>query len=578
MPSVIRSDRSPAPAQPMESPGLSGASIAHVMQHQSPAAPSPTKSSLTSRRLRGPRLSDPSSTAQVYGTSTYSSSSLSRGTSQSKTVTFRDVADVKEFETESSGAEEWEDEQMDEEDGDSWDEVLLGSGQHPQDRRYADSFEEATPSPEMDLSGLRRYGSLNSGTRGGRSPLQRERGAGYAEEEHEDEGYAGYVAALDHHSADQHEDEDQSTTANFIDSLVEDGYLSPPRSQSDPALEGYVQRDDIGLSLGESMEKIGSARTGYGVVDEAGVPFGRTHHAERQAAAQGVQRAHRESPVQQPALPRQGDGPMLRSADVRTPAVAQTNQHHDDIEAHQEGPFVDPFVTIQTATRINAGQSEQAQRQEGGIPLGRTSHAERAKVARVMATRGLGLGMPARPMVPFVQGTRHLEGEDDSDGEDDRGYSIPDLARIAKTDESQGWSSQQTNYDDRHLAHQQPVNLAPIVSPFPQDSEPNQDYEPNVVEGSMNGKRSLPKPPQPAPVIGMPSPVEKESKPTGQQPVTSPVSLEIDSVVQRLSPADQDVWPIPAIFAARLVKYDEPTVRCGLQSRIRIRQRMFRRA
>ena len=139
----------------------------------------------------------------------------------------------------------------------------------------------------MDLSGLRRYGSLISGTRGGRSPLQRERGAGYAEEEHEEEGYPGYVAALDHHSAHQHEDEDQSTTANFIDLLVEDGYLSPPRSQSDPALEGYVHRDDIGLSLGELMEKIGLARTGYGLVDEAGAPFGRTHHVERQAQRKG---------------------------------------------------------------------------------------------------------------------------------------------------------------------------------------------------------------------------------------------------------------------------------------------------
>ena len=75
--------------------------------------------------------------------------------------------------------------------------------------------------------------------------------------------------------------------------------------------------------------------------------------------------------------------------------------------------------------------------------------------------------MPARPMVPFVQGTRHLGSEDGSGEEDDQGYSIPDLARIAKTDESQGWSSQQLNYDDRHLVHQQPVNSAPLVSPIP---------------------------------------------------------------------------------------------------------------
>ena len=242
--------------------------------------------------------------------------------------------------------------------GDGWDEVLLGPGQYPQNRRYEESFEEATLSREMEL---RRYGSsLNSGTRGGRSPLQRERDAAYAEQERDEEGYAGYVAALYHHSAHQHEDEDQSTTANFIDSLVEDGFLSPPRSQSDPALEGYVHREDIGLSLGESMGKIGSARTGNRVFDEVGVPFGRTHHAERQAAAREVQCAHHELSVQQPALPRQGLEPMLRRGDVRTPAITQANQHHDDIEAHQDGQFVDPFVSIQTATRINAGQPEQA--------------------------------------------------------------------------------------------------------------------------------------------------------------------------------------------------------------------------
>lgn len=453
---------------------------------------------------------------------------------QGKTVTFRDVADVKEFETESSGAEEWEDEQMEEEEGDSWDEVLLGPGHPPQERRYEESFDEATPSPEMDLSGLRRYGSLNSGTRGGRSALQRERGAAYAEEEREEEGYAGYVAALEHQSHHSHEDEDQSTTANFIDSLVEDGYLSPPRSQSDPALDGYpasgYQGDDRRVSLGESMEKIGSARTEYGVMDEGGVPFGRTHHVERQAAAREVQRAHHEQSVQQPALPRQGDEPMLRSADVRTPATSQANYNHDDIEAHQDGQFVDPFVTIQTATRINTGAPEQAQRQEGGVPLGRTSHAERAKVARVLATRGLGLGMPARPMVPFVQGRQQLDSEDGSDEEDDRGYSIPDLARMAKPEADRGWSAQQSAYEDHNLATQEPVSLAPIVSPFPQEPETNH------MEGSINGKRSLPKPPQPTPVIGMPSPVEKqETRPRViREPVTSPVSPAIMYTVPAL--------------------------------------------
>jgi hypothetical protein len=498
--------------------------------------------------------------------------------SQGKTVTFRDVADVKEFETESSGAEEWEDEQMEEEEGDSWDEVLLGPGHPSQERRFEESFDEATPSPEMDLSGLRRYGSLNSGTRGGRSPLQRERGAAYAEEEREEEGYAGYVAGLEHQSHHQ-EDEDQSMTANFIDSLVEDGYLSPPRSQSDPALAGYVHpgiphEEEMTLSIGESMERIGSSRTEYGVVDDGGVPFGRTHHADRQAVAREVQRAHHEAAVQQPALPRQGDVPMLRSADVRTPATAQANYDQTGITAHQDGQFVDPFVTIQTATRINAGLPQEAQRQEDGIPLGRTSHAERAKVARVMATRGLGLGMPARPMVPFVRGAPQAHSEDGSDEEeDDRGYSIPDLARITKSDTDHGWSAQQSAYEDRHLATREPVSLAPMVSPLPQE------YEASQMEGSMNGKRALPKPPQPTPVTGMPSPVEKEGRRREvAEPVTSPVSLELSVFAWRLFPSDQDVRVIIAVFTARLVERDKSVVRYRLQGRVRIRQRGFRRA
>ncbi|KAJ9095988.1 hypothetical protein QFC21_005351 [Naganishia friedmannii] len=536
---------------------------------------SPGKSSLTSRRLRGPRLSDPSSTSQIYGSSTYSSSSISRravglgGAPQlPKTVTFRDVADVKEFETGSSDGGEWEDDVEDEgdyEEGESWDEVLLGppgsaqqhQRQQEQEAREREVFTENTPSPEMDLSGLRRYGSLSSRPSPAKSRLNSEMGPVYAEQEREeDEGYAGYIAGLGHH---QHGimEEDESTTANFIDSLYEDGYLSPPQSQSESSLAAQATSVAMSDSVRSNsidegdlpnrhrsqeaaqMERYEEPAFKSLERDECGIPLGRTHHADRAVAAREVQRQHHEGlSVRQPALPRMapGDGPqlgetMLRSGDVTVPATKGANGHgrHEDlITAHQDGQFVDPFVTIQTATRVTYNESHTGtgsssgadapraeQREEGGVPLGRTSHVERAKVARILATRGLGLGMPARPMVPFVLGghrgrEQEDESEDGSEGSDeeydDRGYSIPDLNKVAdrtyQSRESQHPQQPIPPHIDHASQHVDQVSLAPIVSPLLQEFDEN---------GSLNGKRALPKPPKPVPVIGMPSPVEKRN-------------------------------------------------------------------
>lgn len=228
---------------------------------------------------------------------------------------------------------------------------------------------------------------------------------------------------------------------------------------------------------------------------------------------------------------------MLRTGDARTPAtaLAREDQYGETITAHQDGQFVDPFVTIQTATRVAtidyqglpAQNAAPQNRREDGVPLGRTSHAERAKVARQLATRGLGLGMPARPMVPFVMGGmrgRSEEGADGSEEEyDDRGYSIPELSRLAAEPEESYEQHQSTR---QHVQPSEPVSLAPLVSPFPQQM----DGEMNPVDqaGSIS-KRALPKPPKPTPVIGMPSPVEKsenqrESRQGPEERVTSPVS------------------------------------------------------
>jgi serine/arginine repetitive matrix protein 2 len=555
--------------------------------HLSPA-PNPTvspgKSSLTSRRLRGPRLSDPSQ-AQVYGAQTFpSAGSIARRLGAAgKTVTFRDVADVKEFQAESSGGE-WEDEGEYEE-GESWDEVLLGppgsggqrtTGEEENHTFRDESFVENTPSPEMDLSGLKRYGSLNARPSPARSPLQRERGAAYAEQEREEEeGYAGYVAQLEHQQQHrqhppQHGYDEESTTANFIDSLYADGYLSPPGSQGGVSASGTFD------GLAATLER---------EVDAYGVPLGRSHHADRAAEAHAVERDHHHGHVQQPALPRAhadeavGET-MLRTGDARTPAtaVASREPYGNDIPAHQDGQFVDPFVTIQTATRVSAidyhGAQPASQREEDGVPLGRTSHAERAKVARQLATRGLGLGMPARPMVPFVMGgMRGQQSESGSEDEDDdRGYSIPNLATLVAEPEEQRQATRQ---------HAQPevVSLAPLVSPFPQQVD---EMNPVDQAGSIS-KRALPKPPKPTPVMGMPSPVEKnenqrESRPVPEERVTSPVgrSASCAGIATYSIFVDQGVWTVAAVFPAGFEQYDKSPV-CGWprlqQGRFRIWQR-----
>lgn len=316
-----------------------------------------------SRRLRGPRG--------------YSDASFDSPT-KSKTVTFQAVPDVKEFEAAigegvtPDGSFEQETQSEGEEDGDWAD-----------DDARDDSLEDIMLEPAtLDKAYGRQFRVTNPDT------------------------------SVPDISDDGHGIGDESATAEFMDTLISEGLFSPPEL-STPAFEDYphFQLPTEGNeaapflstpSLGDSVHAtplLAGVEPDLAANDRdaAGVPYGRTHHAERNAAAHAA-------PVQlgpvigQPDMPHGGDHQMLMNANAAQPALssglARSGSGH---LAHQTGPIPDPFLTIQTATNVLS--TSQEDRTEGGIPLGRTSHIERMQAARMLATQSLGIGMPRSPAV-----------------------------------------------------------------------------------------------------------------------------------------------------------------------------------
>lgn len=141
--------------------------------------------------------------------------------------------------------------------------------------------------------------------------------------------------------------------------------------------------------------------------DEAGIPYGRSHHAERNALAHAhpvLVKGH----LQPAQLPKNGEHQMLLNGNVTQPALpaspvtaAAQARLDEGPRAHQEGQFHDPFITIQTATAVlspySQSKSKDQERTEDGVPLGRTSHIERMHAARQLASQGIGLGLPRSP-------------------------------------------------------------------------------------------------------------------------------------------------------------------------------------
>ena len=308
--------------------------------------PTPVRSSMTpSRRLRGPRdLSDPSLDSP----------------SKTKTVTFQAIPDVKEFDPTSTEASADGSFDMGEE---QWD-----------DRRDESMDDFSTEGGDDSIGSIDSAGRLRV-TNPDTSPDMSENG------------------------------NDESTTAEFVNTLIEEGLFSPPQMET-PAFEEQAAFE-LPLeapvlatpSLGGSVHvtpMLASMELKHGERDSASVPYGRTHHSQR-AGMTHSSTPKASQPVQQPNIPTNVDHQMLFNANAAQPALQYTTPFDTIPTAHQNGPMPDPFITIQTATKV---LSPERTKSEDGAPLGRTSHTERMQAARMLATQSLGLGMPRSPAIP----------------------------------------------------------------------------------------------------------------------------------------------------------------------------------
>ncbi|ORX34827.1 hypothetical protein BD324DRAFT_635198 [Kockovaella imperatae] len=372
VPSPLRSDFAPLPNGPFSRP---------------PASATPTRSSMTpSRRLHGPRdFSDPTDSP-----------------SKTKTVTFQSVADVREFERLS----------------------VEGSADSSFDEAAEDDEEDDEEDQEW-LETSHRVNSLDSLLH--ESSGREEE----TEDDDDDEDDTLSMARLRITNPDQTPDfsdaGSECATGRFVNSLIEEGLLSPsgstPGSMDQAVFSANATPQLSTPSLGESFQATpmmvsasmdvqpSQPTDTYSDKDSAGIPYGRSHHAERAAAHHARTSSRDYAPIRlaQPVtLPTQSDRQMLVNANAAQPYTQYSTPFDDGPHATQAGPMPDPFITIQTATTVVTPQKV-AERQEDGVPLGRSSHLERIQAARQLATQqSLGLGMPRSPAIAknLVQATR----------------------------------------------------------------------------------------------------------------------------------------------------------------------------
>ncbi|KAL7418687.1 Bud site selection protein bud4 [Cryptotrichosporon argae] len=398
---LARASHSPTPSPPRllayqpPSAGPSPLSRETSSVSQTPApTPTPTKSSLSaSRRLHGPRV--------ARGAALDSPSR--------KTVTFQSVPDVKEFERMSVEGSadgsfevdaddldgEWEDD-VRANDSDSLDDLVLAVS--------APRLTIANPDPQ-DASSP----SLTDGF-----PTPHE-----------------------------------SATADFVSTLIEEGLFSPPQLGT-PAFADQEHFDmPLEPEFTDGDDQCNHATKSHD--DDAPVlstpSFGDSIHATPlfdassllatlEASAALDHATQREpvqpldalptisagSPLDQP-LPRADDHTMLFNADASQPSIyrdpfaPERQTAADEVHARQMGPLPDPFITLQTVTHVLS--PNKGQRDEGGVPLGRTSHAERVAAARALATQNLGLGFPGMARSPAKKNLALSDSDDETDDEDE---------------------------------------------------------------------------------------------------------------------------------------------------------------
>lgn len=438
-------------------------------------ARTPTKSSLVSRRMKGPRSAGSASPP-----------------ARRKSVSFQPIPDVREFECPSTDvsyntsverttvpdSDDWYDEET------SWvgsiikDEVDLEFRPIPQPQ---------APQPQQQVQSQdRSFDSMEEQPMG-----------------------------------------DVSATADFMDSLYEEGLFEGDSMEQDTPVveqratfEGQADSNDDseGTADGPQLKTPLTANT---PLPEQQIGFPSSPHHK--------QAIHpHPPPIEQPHLPHNEEHRMLLNADVSQPQIPSPRKESvpdaQGPHAHQVGAMYDPFISIQTATEF---VGEAKERSEGGVPLGRTSHADRVHAARVLATQSLGLGFPGRSRSPTKSGSNS-------------GASSPALSDGQATPVPQGTPKKGQTEEDvfgaviaSPAAARKPSpatrkSLDRKVSDVPELQGPSSRMAQfRAMKGSPT-KRSLPKPPKsPAPApqpIGLPSPVHDRAYSSASESEVEPAS------------------------------------------------------
>lgn len=244
---------------------------------------------------------------------------------------------------------------------------------------------------------------------------------------------------MSHDSEDTPHVGDTSATADFMDSLMDDGFLSPPRAETE-AFEDQAEFElpmeasftSFEMPLEDSPARNSQSDDNTESVSSQGAVLS-TPLIEQLLLPQSPHHVHTITPHLdpgvQPNLPHSDDHSMLLNGDAAQPAAGKPHPASPGPHSHQEGGLYDPFITIQTATELNG---EHHERSEDGVPLGRTSHPDRGNAARALAVQSaLGRGFPSHP----PRSGPPVSASTTSGSESDSPYSAPALLPAHPSDD-----------------------------------------------------------------------------------------------------------------------------------------------
>lgn len=372
------------------------------------------------------------------------------------------------------------------------------------------------------------------------------------EEEWEDEGDNDEWNDQRNQSIDSQNSEDmnpdESATALFMDSLIEEGLFSPPELDT-PAFADQAsfelpmemspgsQRDEGTVSTDVDYLPTPSLGDDTPLMGQIALPMPPApHHAHTITPHL--------PPGEQPNLPHSDSHTMLLNADAHQPVAHKEEHIIDGPHAHQDGPMYDPFLTIQTTTEA---VGEAKERTEDGVPLGRTSHAERVHAARMLATQKLGLGYPGSlpTATPVVQNLRSEEDSDNSPAPRSAQQPPPDSG-------SDVFGEVIASPAARKISARQ-VSDAPELQGTSRRMAQFKSQKTSPPPEPLTPKRTLPRPPAAAP-LSVPSVVEERASSPLE---TSESDADSSRSAQILSAKREDLqFTLPAIGSSPLLSSD----------------------